>query len=439
MTTEDRLRAAQVDTRIDDLTRARIWARLEPEVRSPAAPAPAPAATRRPAGGRARRAGDGRAAAAALWLAWPRPRTAAVLGGDVVSVGADSQLTAQLDDRTTATLIGPAAMVVRQDAPGRLDVRLDRGTFVGEMTPGRDRQRLIIHSPGARTEIVGTRFTVTVTGPADSCVAVQHGRVRVTAVRDDATVLVGAGEAWCSDGRIAAPRRAPRRRRRPRRPRRPLIAPRRSRRRRSRRRRSRRQRHLRPARTAPSPSPSPAPPTAPDPALADTATVADALARHDAAATSAEDAYERAEAAMATGDAADADAWLARLIAAHPDHALAVDARLERARLALARGDDAAARAHLAPLIPASAAAHYLSCRVAVRDDDVDADACVASFLRAHPTSPRRREAVEWSARRAHQRGGCDAARPWIDELATIAPAWPATRSWQAACPTEAP
>ena len=153
----------------------------------------------------------------------------------------------------------------------------------------------------------------------------------------------------------------------------------------------------------------------------------------------ADDLYALAEAAMASGSPDRADAHLAALLAAHPDDPLTTSARLERARLALDRGEPATARAHLAPLLPHHAAAHHQSCRIAVQHDDADADACIDAFLDHHPGSARRREALEWATRRAHHRGGCDAARPWLDQLAATAPTWSATTAWQAACPELTP
>jgi predicted Zn-dependent protease len=154
----------------------------------------------------------------------------------------------------------------------------------------------------------------------------------------------------------------------------------------------------------------------------------------------AETLYSRAEDALAAGKRALADALLEKLVADFPADRLVDEARLERARIAVERGDGKVARQHLAPVVaePSLALAtqaHYLSCRIAVQEAHADADDCLARFLLDHPRSARRREILEWGARRAHAAGGCANAEAWIAELVGAAPDWSATLAWRRACP----
>jgi ferric-dicitrate binding protein FerR (iron transport regulator) len=109
---------------------------------------------------------------------------------------------ARLGERTQLLLVGPAELEVVSASPDLLEVRLARGTMVGDYRHG-PRGRLRILSPGTRTDVVGTTFYVEAQAE-HSRVAVGHGRVLVRA-GDRRGHLVSAGQVWSSGSPLASP------------------------------------------------------------------------------------------------------------------------------------------------------------------------------------------------------------------------------------------
>lgn len=455
---DDRLRAAmRVDDRLDDLQRARVGASLDAAL---AAAAPPVARRRLP---RARVLAAGALAAAALVMIGARVRRPASTERPhptpaSLDVPAGGSTGAQLGAAARITLHGPAhlALAPTDGAP----VTLTRGTLIGSYDH-RLGGRLIVRTPHAEIAVVGTLFAVEV--DAVTCVAVAHGLVDVTAglVRH----RLERGQRWCSDaaalaavpptlewlmatheGAAATAASPP-----------ALPAPALS---------------GAPPSAPPSPraapSAAPAPPAAPSaPPRAPTAPlVADAPPRPpaapialapagpsaaldagttlDAGAHADRDLYAAAEQALRFGDAALADALLARLVAEHTDSALADEAHYERAQLAFNRGAWAAARASLDRLLagaptPLRDPARLLRCRIAMRTDDGDAAACLDA-LRANARDPEvALAALELRVEHAFAHSGCDAAARFVRELITAAPGRPTAAAWRRRCPTPEP
>ncbi|MBL9017949.1 MAG: FecR domain-containing protein, partial [Myxococcales bacterium] len=183
--------------RLDDITRARMWSRLEDQLAVPAA-APAPARWRRPAA----LAVAALAAAAAIVLVLrasqaPIPHDAAVV------VAADATLSTRLGPHARAALVGPAELDVVGTAGDATTIRLDRGTLLADFTGGAGRS-LRIEARDLVVEIVGTLFAIEVTDRT-TCVSVAHGTVRVT--RGASTSLVTDRQQLCSGD--PAPRAIP--------------------------------------------------------------------------------------------------------------------------------------------------------------------------------------------------------------------------------------
>ena len=389
-----RVRAAMtLDDRLDDVTRARIWAALD---RRLAAEVRAGAAWRR---WRWPVACAIAGCAAVLAIASGRERSRHMVSegpARAIVAPADTTVTATIAVHTRAALVGPAEL----DVVGARTVRLVSGTLYASFEGGPGRS-LRVEAPGAVVDVVGTLFAVEAgIGAAPTCVSVAHGRVRMT--MGPRIVMVGGGERVCTgpasavgpirpgvkealvrheDGALAgaapaAPVSAPAA---------PVPAP----------------AAPAPAPAAPAPAPVPARahPPMPDRSVAATShprpspPEAPAPAPAPPAVPTASALYALAEAALTRHDPAAADRALARLIATAPGSPLVDEALYERARIAYARHAWAAARRALdalaaIPQTPLAEAGRWLACRIAVEAHDGDAARCLADYRAAFPRSP---------------------------------------------------
>jgi hypothetical protein len=235
----------ELDTAVDDVLAARLFAGVEAQL-----DAPARVASRRRGIDRRRRAVAGgailaaaAAAAAVVLILVPRPtrrtaaprRTTAVVeagarAGDKdgqplalapyfyagpgatpaaltaaarLVVPAGGRLRATVGVRARLTLIGPGAISAATTAGGVTELSLERGTLLVDY----DRRQggtLKVRSPGAVTTVVGTLFSVATRDTGDgpsSRVAVARGKVAVETPRG-ARQSIAAG--WCWDAREAA-------------------------------------------------------------------------------------------------------------------------------------------------------------------------------------------------------------------------------------------
>lgn len=178
--------ALTLDDELDDITRARIWSRLEDQLDQPPAP-------------RARwpiMLGVAAVAAIAVVVLVRLGGTDTDDHARILTVPAETTVSANLGPFTHASLVGPAALEIIGAPGAATTVRLRRGKLLAEFTgaPGRS---LRVEAPGAVVEVVGTLFAVEARSPG-ACISVAHGRVRVTTA--DSVALVGAGERYCTHG-----------------------------------------------------------------------------------------------------------------------------------------------------------------------------------------------------------------------------------------------
>jgi hypothetical protein len=456
--TIDQLRAIMtVDDRLDDVTRARIWSRLDERI--------ALHASRRRIGWRWPVA-IAAAAAAAVAIALLRPT--AEPDRRLLLAPPEVTLDAALGPYTQAALVGPARLEI-EDAR---TVRLAQGTLYATFEGGRGRALRVV-APGIVVDVVGTLFAIEA-GEHDSCVSVVHGKVRAASARRIA--YVGAGERWCSaepagpitpqirealtrHERVLAvrsepqpqpqpqPEPSPEPQRQPEPQRRPEPEP---------------QRRPEPEpppppRTArslplplrlPLPSPkvlvsdearTPEPPT-PTPTPTPTAEPPAPAPAPAPAPVSADSLYREAEAALARRDGVSADRALAELVAKFPQSSLVDQALYERAQLAYRRRAWAEARRHLdelaqVPGTPLAEPGRYLACRIAVEARERDAERCLADFRTSFPRSAHDLDVLGLLVQLVHARSGCAGAEPHVAELARRYPASALAKAWRASCP----
>jgi hypothetical protein len=438
------------DARLDDVRRARIWTVLAPRVASSAA--------------RRRR--------------WP-----VVACASIAVVAAAALFVFARDDRSVehvvprggalALPLGPATRAV-VEGPGRFRVEregqvtavaLDAGTLYGEFTGGGGRS-LRIEAAGSTIEIVGTLFSVSAVGDT-ACLAVAHGRVRMTsatvaieveggqracAVRgmppgavgavDAATLttmsryqrtwLVDAAGARSEDAAAAAPipstaepASPPAAERAPAMPAVKVEAT-----------------SAVHAPAAPAAEPHEATaqsePQAPPAMLTVQATSGSDEATQPVQPAAVDKAlYRSADEAIANGDPAAADRALSTLLARTPQSPLADQARYERARLAFQRKDWAAVRDRVADVQPGSPLrepASYLGCRAAREIGLVEARACLADYLTAFPDAPHAVDALTQLVDIEFRMHGCAAIGVPLANLRAASPDAPAIETWQRRC-----
>jgi len=181
--TEHRVRALMTtDENLDDVKRARLWARLEPRLLGAHAPARSRWRWALPTGGAL-----AAAAAIAVWLG---------RGGDApraLVAPADATLTAMVGPYARVAVVGPARVEVGAEGETSA-IRVRSGTLLAEFEGGAGRSLRVV-APGLEVEVVGTLFAVAVDGTG-TCVSVAHGRVRVTTAAG--VVMVGGDERMCT-------------------------------------------------------------------------------------------------------------------------------------------------------------------------------------------------------------------------------------------------
>jgi TolA-binding protein len=356
-----------------------------------------------------------------------------------LAVPAGVALRASLTERAELTLYGPLALVVKQAAGDRIELQLDSGILIGEYK-GSKGSSLVIRSPGAVTEIVGTLFAVEA-HEGQSRVSVSRGTVRVQSAGK--TTAVSRRQSWSTarsrlgatppsvvalfakherlpelaQVRAAEPEGAAQGER---------PAPKTKRAAAQRKPRVRRAAPVavapvavapvalkQPAASAvaeqPKPTVSPAeqPKTAEQPAQPHAQPHAQPPTPQSASVL-----YSAAEAALKQRQHDKAEQSLSVLIKAHPRHTLADAARYDLALLLLKRG----ARTRAEPLlrqIPSTARfagpAHYLRCRIKREQGKrAAAIACYSAFRSAYPASPYAYQALVTLMRLAAAHKDCE-------------------------------
>ncbi|MGN6108303.1 MAG: outer membrane protein assembly factor BamD [Kofleriaceae bacterium] len=179
------------DDRLDDITRARIWSRVEERLDAEAL---RPAAWR--SLGARRRAATGIAVATAVAAA----AGAAVVLRDrapaprALTAAADTTLTAPLGPYTRAALVGPARLELVGPPGEATVVRLHAGALLADFDNGPGRS-LRVETRVAAVDVVGTLFAVEVRATG-TCTSVAHGKVAVTTPAG--VTFVGGGERYCT-------------------------------------------------------------------------------------------------------------------------------------------------------------------------------------------------------------------------------------------------
>jgi len=110
-------------------------------------------------------------------------------GGSLETVSDDSTLVVAFTDGTTLTLLGRTALTISDD--GQKTVHLRSGSLSAEVQPQPPQSPLLIHTPTALLEVLGTRFEVD-SDDANTRLAVNDGRVRMTRLVDGRSAEVPA-------------------------------------------------------------------------------------------------------------------------------------------------------------------------------------------------------------------------------------------------------
>ena len=387
-------------------------------------PVPPPAARGIPSPPSA--AADRTADAPSLALLLPAPRQSARGARTRPMANAVSRLEvpssrwmhANLAGRARIALAGPASLQVVAVRGGEIELRLTRGSLVMDYDR-RQGGRLRIHSPGAVTEVVGTLFSVEVTGTT-SRVAVARGQVAVES--GGGARLLARGESLTSDAPVPQPLPAPTRAllRALDAPSEPApvsrvapVAP-------------------APPASSPPPTPSPTPPlgpspepsSSPSPALEPAPVPAPPLPLAPAPLTAAA-RYRLAEQAMSRGDSGQARAGLQALISASPGDPLAAVARYELAQMALRAQDGVQALRWLDELTAAGGASgdlaeasSFLRCEALLASSDVGgARRCLRAFRQRHAGSSREPLAMGLELRLTPPAELCSGDRPLLQDF----------------------
>lgn len=110
-------------------------------------------------------------------------------GGSLETVSDDATLVVAFADGTSLTLLGRTAATISDE--GQKTVHLRSGSLSAEVRPQDPQRPLLIHTPTALLEVLGTRFEVD-SDEANTRLAVNEGRVRLTRLRDGRSAEVPA-------------------------------------------------------------------------------------------------------------------------------------------------------------------------------------------------------------------------------------------------------
>ena len=110
-------------------------------------------------------------------------------GGTLESLSADSWGTLEFRDGTTVTVYGRAALTISNG--DQKDLHLREGNLSAGVTPQADGRPLLIHTPTAKLEVLGTKFDV-VAEQASTILTVNEGHVRATRLADGSVSEVPA-------------------------------------------------------------------------------------------------------------------------------------------------------------------------------------------------------------------------------------------------------
>jgi ferric-dicitrate binding protein FerR (iron transport regulator) len=116
---------------------------------------------------------------------------ATLRGGTLSLEGAASSAQLVFRDGSTIALNGDSELALPGDSPKRLSLR--RGALSADVRPQPAGSRMLIRTPMAEVEVLGTRFYVSVQ-PGETAVSVEVGRVRMRRLADESLVDVAQGQ-----------------------------------------------------------------------------------------------------------------------------------------------------------------------------------------------------------------------------------------------------
>jgi len=111
-------------------------------------------------------------------------------GGTLESLSADSWAVLEFRDGSTATVSGLSMLTIA--GGGQKELHLRQGSLSASVTPQPAGERMIINTPTAKLEILGTQLNVDA-DPSSTVLNVNEGRVRVTRLVDGRVAEVPAG------------------------------------------------------------------------------------------------------------------------------------------------------------------------------------------------------------------------------------------------------
>jgi ferric-dicitrate binding protein FerR (iron transport regulator) len=171
------------------LVAAGVWvwypttpASSQPQARGPAQPLPAYTLTHSPAGLHVERSGVD-----------PRTDVAATLKpGDLLRTDQEPAMLAITGEATTIQL-APGSSIRLEPSDHGPRIRVERGTVDCQVAPQKPGRSFVVVTNDAEARVIGTVLRVT-SDASHSAVQVTHGTVRVTRLKDKATVDVSGGE-----------------------------------------------------------------------------------------------------------------------------------------------------------------------------------------------------------------------------------------------------
>ena len=111
-------------------------------------------------------------------------------GGTIEGMAPDSWFELEFHDGTTSMISGDSILTFSDR--GQKELRLKQGRFSADVMPQPAGKPMLIHTPAAVLEVIGTQFDVEA-GPVSTMLYVREGKVQIGRVDDGKTVVVPAG------------------------------------------------------------------------------------------------------------------------------------------------------------------------------------------------------------------------------------------------------
>ena len=111
-------------------------------------------------------------------------------GGTIEGMAPDSWFELEFLDGSTGMISGDSILTFSDQ--GQKELRLKQGLFSADVRPQPEGKPMLIHTPAAVLEVIGTQFDVEA-DPESTMLYVREGKVQVRRVRDGKTVAVPAG------------------------------------------------------------------------------------------------------------------------------------------------------------------------------------------------------------------------------------------------------